>query len=166
MPALVALKDANFGAVFFHRIGRAANQMGIAAAFDAADRPNKSLLLDDEGTLLHSPPPPPDGPPNGPELGLHEALKFMTDGPKRSANLELHLSKLVSFVGRGKKCSAHEHIDDLPLDASRKPAEQLIRASRRSWLKWPRNGSGSPRKARVKKTTTSFEVRNQIPVIE
>ena len=59
MPALVALKDANFGTVFFYRIGRASNQMGIAAAFDAADRPNKSLLLDDEGTLLHSPVPQP-----------------------------------------------------------------------------------------------------------
>jgi hypothetical protein len=38
--------------------------MGIAAAFDAADRPNKFLLLDDEGTLLHGPAPNPDGAPN------------------------------------------------------------------------------------------------------
>jgi hypothetical protein len=59
MPALVAFEDANFGTVFFDRIGRASNQMGIAAAFDAADRPNEFLLLDDEGTFLHSPVPQP-----------------------------------------------------------------------------------------------------------
>jgi hypothetical protein len=59
MPALVALEDANFGTVLFDRIGRASGQMGIAAAFDAAKRPNKSLFLDDEGTLLHSPAPNP-----------------------------------------------------------------------------------------------------------
>ena len=64
MAALVALKDANLGTVFFDRIGRASNQMRIAAAFDAADRPNKFLLLDDEGTLLHGPPPTPTVPPN------------------------------------------------------------------------------------------------------
>jgi hypothetical protein len=63
MAALVAFKDADFGTVF-DRIGRAPNQMRIAAAFDAADRPNKFLLLDDEGTLLHSPAPNPDGAPN------------------------------------------------------------------------------------------------------
>jgi hypothetical protein len=61
MPALVALKDANFGTVLFDRIGRASSQMRIAAAFDAAKRPNKFQFLDDEGTLLHSPPPTPDG---------------------------------------------------------------------------------------------------------
>lgn len=61
MAALVAFKDANLGTVFFDRIGRASNQMRIAAAFDAADRPNKFLLLDDEGTLLHGPAPNPDG---------------------------------------------------------------------------------------------------------
>jgi hypothetical protein len=33
--------------------------MRIAAAFDAADRSNKFLFLDDEGTFLHSPPPTP-----------------------------------------------------------------------------------------------------------
>jgi hypothetical protein len=59
MPALVALKDANFGTVLFDRIGRASSQMRITAAFDAAKRPNKSLFLDDEGTLLHSPAPNP-----------------------------------------------------------------------------------------------------------
>jgi hypothetical protein len=59
MPALVALKDANFGTVLFDRIGRASSQMRIAAAFDAAKRPNESLFLDDEGTLLHSPAPNP-----------------------------------------------------------------------------------------------------------
>ena len=59
MPALVALKDANFGTVLFDRIGRASSQMRIAAAFDAAKRPNKPLFLDDEGTLLHSPAPNP-----------------------------------------------------------------------------------------------------------
>jgi hypothetical protein len=64
MAALVAFKDANFRTVFFDRIGRASNQMGIAATFDAADRPDKLLLLDDEGTLLHSPAPNPDGAPN------------------------------------------------------------------------------------------------------
>ena len=61
MAALVALKDANLGTIFFDRIGRASNQMRIAAAFDAADRPNKFLLLDDEGTLFHGPAPNPDG---------------------------------------------------------------------------------------------------------
>jgi hypothetical protein len=59
MPALVALKDLNFGAVLFDRIGRASSQMGIAAAFDAANRLNEFLLLDDEGTRLHSPAPQP-----------------------------------------------------------------------------------------------------------
>jgi hypothetical protein len=59
MPALVALKNANFGTVLFDRIWRASGQMGIAAAFDAAKRPNKSLFLDDEGTLFHSPAPNP-----------------------------------------------------------------------------------------------------------
>jgi hypothetical protein len=59
MPALVALKDTNFGTVLFDRIGRASSQMRIAAAFDAAKRPNKPLFLDDEGTLLHSPAPNP-----------------------------------------------------------------------------------------------------------
>jgi hypothetical protein len=66
----------------------------------------------------------------------------------------------------GERCSAHEHIDDSPRGALRKPAEQLIPDSKRSWRKWPRNGNGSPRKPRAKKTITSFEVRNQIPVIE
>jgi hypothetical protein len=66
----------------------------------------------------------------------------------------------------GERCSAHEHIDDSPHGAWRKPAERLIRGSRRSSLKWPRNGNGSPRKPRAKKTITSFGVRNQIPVIE
>jgi hypothetical protein len=73
MAALVALKDANLGTIFFDRIGRASNQMRIAAAFDAADRPNKFLLLDDEGTLLHGPPPSPTvrvmGLTKGAELG-------------------------------------------------------------------------------------------------
>ncbi len=59
MPALVALKDANFRTILFDRIGRASSQMRIAAAFDAAKRPNKCLFLDDEGTLLHSPAPNP-----------------------------------------------------------------------------------------------------------
>jgi hypothetical protein len=60
MAALVALKDANFGPVLPGRIGRAANQMRIAATFAAANRPNKRLFLDDEGTLLHSQAPTPD----------------------------------------------------------------------------------------------------------
>jgi hypothetical protein len=48
MPALVAFKYANFRAIVFDRIRRASNQMRIAAAFDAMQRPNKFLLLDDE----------------------------------------------------------------------------------------------------------------------
>ncbi len=59
VPALVTLKDANFGAVPFDRIGRASSQMGIAAAFAAAERSNKLQFLDDEGTLLHSTAPDP-----------------------------------------------------------------------------------------------------------
>ena len=61
VPALVALKDADFGTIILDRVGRAPNQMGIAAALAAANRPNEFLLLDDEGTLLHSPAPDPDG---------------------------------------------------------------------------------------------------------
>ena len=55
VPALVALKDANFGTVPFHLIGRAASQMRIAAAFAAADRSNEFLILDDKGTFFHCP---------------------------------------------------------------------------------------------------------------
>lgn len=78
MAALVALKDADFGTVFFDRIGRASNQMGIAAACDAADRPNKFLLLDDEGTLLHGPPPTPT-------VGLMRLTKGAELGQRRCA---------------------------------------------------------------------------------
>jgi hypothetical protein len=59
MPALVALKDANLRTVVVDRIGSASSQMRIAAAFDTAERSNKFLFLDDEGTLLHSPAPDP-----------------------------------------------------------------------------------------------------------
>jgi hypothetical protein len=59
MPALVAFEDANFRPVLLSRIGRAANQMRIAAAFAAANRSNKGLFLDDEGTFLHSQAPTP-----------------------------------------------------------------------------------------------------------
>jgi hypothetical protein len=73
MPALVAFKYANFRAIVFDRIRRASNQMRIAAAFYAMQRPNKFLLLDDEGTLLHGPPPSPTvrvmGLTKGAELG-------------------------------------------------------------------------------------------------
>jgi hypothetical protein len=55
VPALVTLEDANFGAIPFDLIGRAPSQMGVAAAFAAADRSNKSLILDDEGTPFHCP---------------------------------------------------------------------------------------------------------------
>ena len=59
--------------------------------------------------------------------------------PPRS---EHPLSKAVHFGGR-EKCSAHEHIDDLLRDASRRRAEQLILASKRSWAKWLRSGKDS-----------------------
>jgi hypothetical protein len=59
MSALVAFKDANLRPVLPGRIGRAADQMRIAAAFAAANRSNKRLFLDDEGTLLHSQAPTP-----------------------------------------------------------------------------------------------------------
>ena len=59
VPALITLKDANFGAIPFDRIGRATSQMGVAAAFAAADRSNEFLILDDEGTPLQSPAPDP-----------------------------------------------------------------------------------------------------------
>jgi hypothetical protein len=81
------------------------------------------------------------------------------------ADLELRSARAVSFQG-WERCSAHGRIDDSPRDASRKPAEQLIRGSKRSSLKWPRNGNGSPRKPKAKKPITLFEVRNLIPVIE
>jgi hypothetical protein len=55
VPALVALEDANFGAVSLDLIGRAPSQMGIAAAFAAADWSNEFLILDDEGTPFHCP---------------------------------------------------------------------------------------------------------------
>ena len=55
VPALVALEDANFGAVASDLIGRAPGEMRIAAAFAAADRSNEFLLLDDEGTPFHCP---------------------------------------------------------------------------------------------------------------
>ncbi len=76
VPALVTLKDANFGAIPFDRIGRASSQMGIAAAFAAAKRSNKLQFLDNEGTLLHSTAPTPDGRvpcglTKGAELGQH-----------------------------------------------------------------------------------------------
>jgi CelD/BcsL family acetyltransferase involved in cellulose biosynthesis len=59
MAAFVAFEHADLGTVVLDRIGRASCQMRIAAAFDAAKRPNESLLLDDEGTRLHSPAPDP-----------------------------------------------------------------------------------------------------------
>jgi hypothetical protein len=55
MPALLALKDANFGAVPFDLIRRAPSQMRIAAALGAADRANEFLIFDDEGTRFHCP---------------------------------------------------------------------------------------------------------------
>jgi hypothetical protein len=55
VAALVTLKDAGLGSIPFDRIGRAPSQMRIAAAFAAADRSNKSLLLDDVRTPFHSP---------------------------------------------------------------------------------------------------------------
>ena len=55
MSAVVALKDANFGAVSLDWIGRATSQMRVAAAFAAADWPNEFLVFDDEGTPFHSP---------------------------------------------------------------------------------------------------------------
>ena len=55
VPALVALEDANFGAVSLDLIRGAASQMSIAAALAAADRSNKFLILDDEGTPFHCP---------------------------------------------------------------------------------------------------------------
>jgi hypothetical protein len=55
MSALMALEDANFGAVSFDLIGRASSQMGIAAALAAADWSNEFLILDDEGTPFHCP---------------------------------------------------------------------------------------------------------------
>ena len=55
VSAVVAFEDANFGAVPFDRIGRAPNQMRIAAAFATADRSNEFLLLDDERTPFHCP---------------------------------------------------------------------------------------------------------------
>jgi len=61
MSALMALEDADLGAVPPVRIRRAANQMGAAAAFATTKRFNKNLFLDDEGTFLHSPAPNPDG---------------------------------------------------------------------------------------------------------
>jgi hypothetical protein len=90
MAALVALKDANFGTVFFDRIGRASNQMSIAAAFDAADRPNKFLLLDDEGTLLHGPAPNPDGAPNAADkrCGIRTAPLCATKKTVQNAEME------------------------------------------------------------------------------
>jgi hypothetical protein len=59
MAAFVAFEHANFGTVFFDRIGRTSDQMGIAAAFDAANRPDECLLLDDEGTRIQAPTPTP-----------------------------------------------------------------------------------------------------------
>jgi hypothetical protein len=56
MPALVAFESANFGAITLDLIGRASRQVRVAAALGATDRSNESLLLDDEGTPLHSPP--------------------------------------------------------------------------------------------------------------
>jgi hypothetical protein len=56
MPALVAFENANFGAITLDLIGRASRQVRVAAALGATDRSNESLLLDDEGTPLHSPP--------------------------------------------------------------------------------------------------------------
>ena len=55
VPALVALEDANLGAVSLDLIGRAPSQMGIAAALAAADWSNEFLILDDEGTPFHCP---------------------------------------------------------------------------------------------------------------
>jgi hypothetical protein len=57
VSAVVALKNANFGAIPLNWIGRAPSQMCVAAAFAAADRPNEFLILDDEGTPFHCPPP-------------------------------------------------------------------------------------------------------------
>jgi hypothetical protein len=98
-------------------------------------------------------------------IGAARGFKVMTYHYRRPADLELHPATAVSVQGWGR-CSAHEHIDDSPHGAWRKPAEQLIRDSRRSSPRWPRNGNDSPRKPRARRTITSFEVRNQIPVIE
>jgi hypothetical protein len=57
----VTLENADFRAIPVVGIGRAPNQMRITAAFATTNRPNGRLLLDDEGTFLHSPAPNPDG---------------------------------------------------------------------------------------------------------
>jgi hypothetical protein len=69
----------------------------------------------------------------------------------------------ISVLKPEKKCSAHGHIDDLLPDASRKRAERLILASKRSWAKWPRSGKGSLRRRRAKKMNTILAVPRQTP---
>jgi hypothetical protein len=76
MSALMALEDADLGAVPPVRIRRAANQMGVAAAFAATKRFNKNLFLDDEGTFLHSPAP---NPRRSPPMRTQKGAEF---GPR------------------------------------------------------------------------------------
>jgi hypothetical protein len=55
VSALVTLEHAELGAIPFDRIGRAPNQMRIAAAPGTADRSNEFLIFDDERTPFHCP---------------------------------------------------------------------------------------------------------------
>jgi hypothetical protein len=73
--------------------------MRIATAFDAADRPNKFLLLDDEGTFLHSPAPNPDG-----ALNAADKRCGITTTPRRAVkktvqNGEMDLDPTVPPAG-------------------------------------------------------------------
>ena len=63
-------------------------------------------------------------------------------------------------VGSGRsreRCSTQESTSDLRRDAFRKPAQQLILASKRFWPKWRRSGRSSSRRRGTEKVSNTFE---------